>query len=62
MIHFIDLSGNCWFLAAISALTFHKNVLGQVVPLEQSFDSYAGIFHFRVWKTWNLLDIQDIFR
>lgn len=45
------LPGNCWFLAAISALTFHKNVLEQVVPIEQSFDSYAGIFHFRVRKT-----------
>lgn len=47
---FVCLLGNCWFLAAISALTFHKNVLGQVVPIEQTFDNYAGIFHFRVSK------------
>lgn len=50
---FVYLLGNCWFLAAISALTFHKNVLGQVVPIEQSFDNYAGIFHFRVRKRGN---------
>lgn len=49
-VYYFILSGNCWFLAAISALTFHKSVLGQVVPIEQSFDNYAGIFHFRVRK------------
>ena len=41
--------GNCWFLASIGALTFHKSILKQVVPLEQSFDEdYCGLFHFRV--------------
>ncbi|XP_040907894.1 calpain-2 catalytic subunit-like [Toxotes jaculatrix] len=42
--------GNCWFLAAISALTFQKHLMAQVVPMDQSFKNYAGIFHFRFWR------------
>lgn len=45
---FLHLLGNCWFLAAISALTFQKGLMVQVVPMDQSFEDYAGIFHFRV--------------
>ena len=51
-IYFCYLQGNCWFLAAISALTFHKSLMVQVVPMDQSFKNYTGIFHFRV-KTHN---------
>uniref|UniRef100_A0A8C2BBV8 Si:ch211-202f3.4 n=1 Tax=Cyprinus carpio TaxID=7962 RepID=A0A8C2BBV8_CYPCA len=41
--------GNCWFLAAIGALTFEKDIIKQVMPAEQSFTkNYAGIFYFRV--------------
>lgn len=40
---------NCWFLAALEALTFHQDILAAVVPQNQSFErKYAGIFHFRV--------------
>lgn len=40
---------NCWFLAALEALTFHQDILAVVVPQNQSFErKYAGIFHFRV--------------
>nr|XP_040036652.1 calpain-2 catalytic subunit-like [Gasterosteus aculeatus aculeatus] len=42
--------GNCWFLAAISSLTFHKGLLAQVVPMDQNFSDNAGIFHFRFWR------------
>lgn len=49
-ISFLLLTGNCWFLSAISALTFQENLMAQVVPMDQSFENYAGIFHFRVTK------------
>lgn len=43
------MSGNCWFLASIGALTFQNHILAQVVPLEQTFnEDYCGLFHFRV--------------
>ncbi|XP_054584495.1 calpain-14 [Eptesicus fuscus] len=44
------LLGDCWFLAALQALTLHQDILSQVVPLNQSFtENYAGIFQFRFW-------------
>uniref|UniRef100_UPI0037E88E89 calpain-1 catalytic subunit-like n=1 Tax=Semicossyphus pulcher TaxID=241346 RepID=UPI0037E88E89 len=50
--------GNCWFLASIGALTFQENILGQVVPLEQTFDaSYCGLFHFRFWRFGRWVDV-----
>ncbi|XP_070775902.1 calpain-1 catalytic subunit-like [Enoplosus armatus] len=50
--------GNCWFLASIGALTFQNDVLGQVVPLEQTFDEdYCGLFHFRFWRFGRWVDV-----
>ncbi|CAI5643294.1 unnamed protein product [Oreochromis niloticus] len=49
--------GNCWFLSAISALTFQKNLMAQVVPMDQSFEDYAGIFHFRFWRFGKWIDV-----
>ncbi|XP_038584750.1 calpain-1 catalytic subunit-like [Micropterus salmoides] len=52
------LVGNCWFLAAIGALTFQNDVLEQVVPLEQRFDEdYCGLFHFRFWRFGRWVDV-----
>ncbi|NWV39358.1 CAN14 protein, partial [Grantiella picta] len=49
---------NCWFLAALEALTFHQDILAAVVPQNQSFErKYAGIFHFRFWHFGEWADV-----
>ncbi|NXI53790.1 CAN14 protein, partial [Chloroceryle aenea] len=49
---------NCWFLAALEALTFHQDILAAVVPQNQSFErKYAGIFHFRFWNFGEWIDV-----
>ncbi|NXU32942.1 CAN14 protein, partial [Thalassarche chlororhynchos] len=49
---------NCWFLAALEALTFHQDILAAVVPQNQSFErKYAGIFHFRFWHFGEWVDV-----
>uniref|UniRef100_K7GJ53 Calpain 14 n=1 Tax=Pelodiscus sinensis TaxID=13735 RepID=K7GJ53_PELSI len=49
---------NCWFLAALQALTFHRDILTVIVPQYQSFDrKYAGIFHFRFWHFGEWVDV-----
>ncbi|XP_062379538.1 calpain-1 catalytic subunit-like [Sardina pilchardus] len=50
--------GNCWFLAAIGALTFQDDIKNQIIPEEQSFQKdYAGIFHFRFWRFGMWVDV-----
>ncbi|KAK7904863.1 hypothetical protein WMY93_017470 [Mugilogobius chulae] len=50
--------GNCWFLASIGSLTFQKNILAQVVPMDQMFDeNYCGLFHFRFWRFGRWVDV-----
>ena len=40
---------DCWFIAAITNLTFKKKLFSRVVKGDNTFksDLYAGIFHFR---------------
>uniref|UniRef100_A0A4W2D2H9 Uncharacterized protein n=1 Tax=Bos indicus x Bos taurus TaxID=30522 RepID=A0A4W2D2H9_BOBOX len=43
-------AGDCWFLAALGALTQSPQYL-QKILIDQSFSyQYAGIFHFRFWR------------
>uniref|UniRef100_A0A8B9FB69 Calpain 14 n=1 Tax=Amazona collaria TaxID=241587 RepID=A0A8B9FB69_9PSIT len=49
---------NCWFLAALQALTFHQDIFAAVVPQNQSFErKYAGIFHFQFWYFGEWVDV-----
>jgi len=59
--------GNCWFVAASSVLTSHKNNWDKVIPdiKEQEIDPQkkcAGIYKFRFWQfgTWIEVVIDDL--
>uniref|UniRef100_A0A4W3JKC2 Calpain catalytic domain-containing protein n=1 Tax=Callorhinchus milii TaxID=7868 RepID=A0A4W3JKC2_CALMI len=50
--------GDCWFLAALGALTMNENMFSQVVPSNQSCQqNYCGIFHFRFWHFGDWTDV-----
>ncbi|TRY73041.1 hypothetical protein TCAL_12000, partial [Tigriopus californicus] len=43
--------GNCWFVAALTSLVQSKDVIQELIPSDQDFqtDHYHGIFRFRFW-------------
>ena len=48
-------AGDCWYLASLATVASNKELFDRVVPSDQGFeknntDKYAGIFHFRLWK------------
>ncbi|XP_060778627.1 calpain-2 catalytic subunit-like isoform X2 [Neoarius graeffei] len=50
--------GNCWFLAAIGAITFQQDIMDEIIPEGQCFSrDYTGIFHFRFWRFGKWLDV-----
>ncbi|XP_032402532.1 calpain-A-like [Xiphophorus hellerii] len=51
--------GNCWFLASLGALTFHKEIFKLIVPLDQTCvgKDYCGLFHFRFWRFGKWVDV-----
>ena len=54
--------GDCWFLAAIGALTQEEQMLYKVMPRDQSFESdYQGIVRFRFWQygEWREVVVDD---
>jgi calpain-5 len=56
--------GNCWFIAACSALALERRLWEKVVVnhTEQEWDpdhpeNYAGIFHFHIWQFGEWVDV-----
>ena len=52
--------GDCWLISSIVAVSKFTDYINLVLPKdEQSFeeDKYAGIFHFRLWRFGEWLDV-----
>ncbi|KAM3185356.1 hypothetical protein ACTXT7_006534 [Hymenolepis weldensis] len=46
------MDGDCWLLAAVANLAMYDDLLNQVIPPNQEFDSpdYCGAFRFLFWR------------
>lgn len=45
----LNFSGDRWLVSCLGVLFSLKNLFYRVVPADQNFENYHGVFRFRLW-------------
>jgi hypothetical protein len=55
--------GDCFFIATVIGLLRNKELLGHVIPLDNTFNASkkTGCYHFRFWKLGDWYDVGKLF-